>query len=250
MDEFKRLSGIIIRQEALHRPTKPFVMAAFHEPDSIETLKVMSDADIGGYSKAEIDWIPPATTSETPTPSQNLNGHIRFHGNISIDLPADRPKVERTGYAAFRTRDRGPTIFGKSLWNTDHYAYLAMRIKSDGRKYFVNLQTESIVPTDIHQHRLYARRPGEWETVLIKWNQFVRTNHGAVVEPQDELLRQKVKSVGIGSIDRVPGPFELCVERIWASNGLGKDEIIEDGREEESHLKTTHGKKIKWSDKK
>jgi hypothetical protein len=89
----------------------------------------------------------------------------------------------------YRTLDRPPTIFGKSLWDVDPYAYLALRIKSDGRKYFVNVQTESIVPTDLHQHRLYSRKTGEWETVLIKWNEFVRTNHGVVIEPQTELLR-------------------------------------------------------------
>lgn len=123
-----------------------------------------------------------------------------------------------------------------------------MRIKSDGRKYFVNLQTESIVPTDIHQHRLYARRPGEWETVLIKWNDFVRTNHGVVVEPQAEMLRQKLRTVGIGLIDRVPGPYELFIERIWATNGLSKQDEIEDERQEEGQLKTKHGEKIRWND--
>jgi NADH dehydrogenase [ubiquinone] 1 alpha subcomplex assembly factor 1 len=110
-------------------------------------------------------------------------------------------------------------LFGKSLWDIDPWAYLALRIKSDGRAYFVNVQTDSVEPTDIHQHRLFAKRPGEWETVLINWNEFVRTNHGHVVEPQSEMLRQKVNSIGIGLTDRVPGPFELCVERIWASNG-------------------------------
>jgi len=122
--------------------------------------------------------------------------------------------------------------------------------KSDGRKYFINLQTESIVPTDIHQHRLYARQPGEWETVLIKWNEFVRTNHGVVIEPQSELLRQKVRTVGIGLIDRVPGPFELCVERIWASNGMSEVDKKEDERMEEGQLKSLHGQKIRWGDEK
>jgi NADH dehydrogenase [ubiquinone] 1 alpha subcomplex assembly factor 1 len=141
-------------------------------------------------------------------------------------------------------------MFGKSLWDVDSFAFLALRIKSDGRKYFVNLQTESIVPTDIHQHRLYARRPGEWETVLIKWNEFVRTNHGIVVEPQTELLRQKVRTVGIGLIDRVPGPFELCIERIWATNRLREVDKAEDDRVEQGMLKSKHGEKIRWGDDK
>ena len=101
----------------------------------------------------------------------------------------------------------------------DPYAFLALRFKSDGRKYFVNVQTESIVYTDIHQHRLYTQKPGQWETVFIKWGEFVRTNYGQVVEPQTEMLTQKVRTIGIGLTDRVPGPFDLAVSAVWATNG-------------------------------
>ncbi|KAH8586976.1 complex I intermediate-associated protein-like protein CIA30 [Bisporella sp. PMI_857] len=247
LDEFKRVGLISLTGAATQVPTQPYVLTSFHNPESLADHKLMSDADIGGFSKASFDWIPPVTTPN-PSPSENKNGHAKFHGNISIELPPNRPEVHRSGYAAWRTRDRGYSLFGKLLWDVDPYAYLALRIKSDGRKYFVNLQTESIVYTDIHQHRLYARRPGEWETVLIKWNEFVRTNHGMVVEPQSELLRQKVRTVGIGLIDRVPGPFELCIERIWATNGLSQEDKLEDARLEEGSLTTKHGEKIRWGD--
>ena len=196
----------------------------------------MCDADIGGYSTVALDHI---------RQSANEPAHMRFHGNISIELPRNRPQVQRSGYAGWRNMDRPFTIVGKSLWNIDPYAFLGLRVKSDGRKYFVNLQTETIVPTDIHQHRLYARRPGEWETVLIKWNDFVRTNHGTVVEPQGELLRQKVRTVGISLIDRVPGPYDLAISRIWATNNpdgsLPDQESIgtESDRSEAEH-KTAH----------
>ena len=39
---------------------------------------------------------------------------------------------------------------------------------------------------------------------------------GQVVEPRD-MLRSKLKTVGIGLIDRVPGPYELFIDRIWVS---------------------------------
>ncbi|EPE31922.1 Galactose-binding protein [Glarea lozoyensis ATCC 20868] len=247
LDEFKKQAAFALSGEAVKRATKPYILHTFHEPSSIAACKVMSDKDIGGFSASHLDYIPPVTTASSP--SQNPHGHAKFHGNISIELPKDRPDVQRTGFAAWRTHDRPPTIFGKSLWNVDVYAFLALRIKSDGRKYFVNLQTESIVPTDIHQHRLYARRPGEWETVLIKWGEFVRTNHGMVVEPQREIMKQKLRTVGIGLIDRVPGPFELCVERIWATNEMGVEDIREDERGEEGMLKDSHGRRIKWGDK-
>lgn len=164
--------------------------------------------------------------------------HAYFHGTISTKLPQNRPEVQRTGFAAWRTLDRPPTLFGRSLWDIDPYTYLALRIKSDGRKYFVNVQTESIVPTDIHQHRLYAKRPGEWETVLIKWHEFVRTNHGAVVEPQTEMLTQKVRTVGIGLIDRIPGEYHLRIQSMWATNGLTEDDDLkEDAGSDQSAAK-------------
>jgi len=252
MDEVKRYLQIVTTQENMKGATRPYVLTAFHEPDCVQDLKIICDYQDDGYSKAKIDWVPPSKIS---SPTENSKGHIRFHGSISTKLPPHRPDIHRSGYAAFRTRDRAPTIFGYPLWNIDPYVYLALRIKSDGRRYFVNLQTESIVPDDIHQHRLYARSPGKWETVLINWNEFVRTNHGAVVEPQSEIMRQKVRSIGIGLIDGVEGPYDLSVERIWATNWKQESEMLEDDRDEDLELQMENygsgesklGKKIKWS---
>jgi NADH dehydrogenase [ubiquinone] 1 alpha subcomplex assembly factor 1 len=136
------------------------------------------------------------------------------------------------------------------MWDIDPYIYLALRVKSDGRSYFVNLQTESVEPSDLHQHRLFPKRPGQWETVLIKWNDFVRTNHGFVVEPQTEMLRQKVLTVGIGLTDRVDGPFELCIERVWATNDPSEVEVTEEPKAETvaegGQLRNKKGEKVRW----
>lgn len=204
-----------LTSEAIRAPTTPYSLLDFSDPETVPDCKTMSDADIGGYSSAHLEQI--AKTLSQPA-------HARFHGSISTDLPRNRPQVQRTGYAGWRNKDRAATIFGKSLWDLDPYTYLAMRVKSDGRKYFVNVQTESIVYTDLHQHRLHAHKPGEWETVFIELNAFVRTNHGEVVEPQTEMMRQKIRTVGVSLTDRVPGPFELAISRIWASNQL-EDEV-------------------------
>lgn len=195
--------------EVFDTPKRPYTLISFDQPDSVEACKQMSDMDIGGFSTIDLEYNE-ATETEPP--------HARWHGKISTQLPVDRPEVQRTGYSGWRTLNRGFSIFGKSVWDLDPYTHLALRVKSDGRKYFVNLQTESIVPTDLHQHRLYAQKPGDWETILIGLDEFVRTNHGLVVEPQSELLRQKVTSVGISSTDRMPGPYELCIAGVWATN--------------------------------
>ncbi|KAI0537520.1 complex I intermediate-associated protein 30 [Xylaria digitata] len=249
VDEFKRLSNITFKLEGIKGPSGPLALHNFQHRDSIESCKTLSDADIGGYSQVALDWVPVSTPNHEPIQGP---GYARFHGSISTKLPADRPQIQRSGYAAWRTLDRKPTLFGKSLFNIDMYTYLALRIRSDGRSYLVNVQTESVVPTDLHQHRLFAKRPGEWETVLIKWNDFVRTNHGFVVEPQTEMLRQKVRTLGIGLTDRVPGPFNLCVERIWATNDMRDgDDVVEAPatKVREGQLKSKEGRQINWSDK-
>jgi NADH dehydrogenase [ubiquinone] 1 alpha subcomplex assembly factor 1 len=226
-------------------------------------MKTMSDRSVGGFSTVQLTQVPPSTDPDT---SAEIPSHMLFHGHISTKLPANRPDVLRTGYTAFRNQDRGRSAFGKLYWDVDSYNYLAVRVKSDGRKYFVNIQTDSIVETDIHQHRLYTRmhrgaltrrpppppsqnqdqaqtgaaqtgaaqtqaqiRPHpEWETVLIPLHEFVRTNHGTVTEPQSEMLRQQLTTVGIGLTDRVPGPFSLGVAAIWATNLNERGQI--DGR--------------------
>ncbi|CAK7218955.1 hypothetical protein SBRCBS47491_003681 [Sporothrix bragantina] len=235
-DEFKRLSGIAMRAEGVKGPSGPYKLMSFNEKDSVADCKLMTDDEIGGFTTAQLDWVPSSLSSTSSLPSSSSSsstasplstpppgGYIRFHGNISTRLPEGRPDIQRTGYAAFRTADRAATVFGRSLWDVDSYAYLALRVRSDGRSYLVNVQTDSMVaPTDLHQHRLFARRPNQWETVVVAWSDFVRTNHGFVVEPQTELLRQKVRSIGLGLTDRVPGPFELCVARLWATNNANE----------------------------
>jgi NADH dehydrogenase [ubiquinone] 1 alpha subcomplex assembly factor 1 len=212
-----QLTSIALKLEGLSTPRKAFPLVRFGEAEDLKTCKKMSDKDIGGYSTANFDHYPVTQTEPA---------HARFHGTISTQLPHNQPHIQRTGYAGFRTLERGRTIFGPSFWDVSLYGYLALQFKSDGRKYFVNVQTDSIVPTDIHQHLLHSKTPGEWETILIKWSEFVRTNHGQVVEPQREMLTQKVRTVGISLIDRIPGPYDLSIGNIWATNATEEDDIL------------------------
>lgn len=200
--------GIVITQEGgYHAPTQPRELISFKDPDFISLCKTMSDADIGGFSSSHLTHI------EDP----KRGGYVKFSGRISIDLPPKNPAVQRSGFAGWRTIDPKATMFGRTIYDLSLHPWLALRVKSDGRQYFVNIQTESIVQTDIHQHKLTTQRPGEWETVMLNLHDFVRTNYGAVVEPQAEIMADQIRTVGISVIDRVVGPFELCIQRVWAT---------------------------------
>ncbi|KAF4984444.1 hypothetical protein FZEAL_407 [Fusarium zealandicum] len=251
MDEFKRRTRIATTFEAVKGHAKPRPLYEFDRPSDVSDCIVMSDQAIGGFSQSNFDYATSnSTDSSSSSSSSNISkapsSYARFHGTISTRLPADRPNIQRTGFAGFRTPDQRPTAFGRSMWDIDPFLYLALRIKSDGRSYFVNLQTESVEPSDLHQHRLFPKRPGQWETVLIKWNDFVRTNHGFVIEPQTEMLRQKVLSVGVGLTDRVDGPFELCIERAWATNDAAEAEVLAEDVAEEGELRNKKGEKVRW----
>lgn len=135
---------------------------SFRHPFSLENIRTFSDADMGGFSKVNMDLEPlPIEDGE------EKQYYGRFHGNISIELPPDQPQIQRSGYAAWRTVQPGRSLFGRPFWNIDPYAFLALSVKSDGSKYFINIQTDSIVETDLHQHRLFAKTPGQWEIIHV-----------------------------------------------------------------------------------
>lgn len=147
-------------------------MASFRDPDEVKRMKIFTDRGHGGFSTASMDAVQfqpeelPPDYQQQP-PNAPLPFYAKFHGVINTDLPPNRPDIERSGFAAFRTPDPKWTFFGKAVFNCEAMGFLALRVKSDRSKYFINLQTDSMVATDLYQHRLFARTPGEWETVYV-----------------------------------------------------------------------------------
>jgi len=209
-----------------------------NDPAVLPTIKVMCDSDGGGHSTAHFDIIDnrpkdvpteavvKGTNADRPTILQKGENRIEFakeplvyghfHGSISFKLPQNRPEIERSGYAGFRLHDRKRSIFLSKLIDLEPYKYIALRVKSDGHKYFINLMTDSMYETDLHQHRLFTTRPNQWETIVVSPTDFVRTNHGRIFENQQQgILLRKIRNIGISKIDRTEGPYSLMIEKIW-----------------------------------
>ncbi|KAI9292269.1 CIA30-domain-containing protein [Neoconidiobolus thromboides FSU 785] len=181
-------------------------------PSSLtEKFIIGSDADIGGKSSVNL--------------SLNDCGHAVFSGNISPYMP-NYLEIKVHGYAAFKLKTPENGFFESELFDTLPFRYLALRVRGTNgkngmppiRRFTVNIQTDSLIPSDLFQHRLFLNKPGEWETVLIPFNEFVLTNDGAVEPQQMSMFREKVKSIGISLLDQKPGPFKLEIDWIKAYN--------------------------------
>jgi len=101
------------------------------------------------------------------------------------------------------------------MWDTSLFRFLSLKVKGDDRRYYINIQTDSLDPIELWQHRLFLRTPGQWETVLIPWADFLRTRNGRISYKKfDGMDRERVKTVGTSLIERKEGPFCLHVAEI------------------------------------
>ena len=77
-----------------------------------------------------------------------------------------------------RISDRGrcqprTTLFGDIMDDVSNHKYLALRVRSGGNprtrnSYFVNLQTDGPISTDLWQHRLFFQKgEGQWEDLFV-----------------------------------------------------------------------------------
>ncbi|KAJ3416465.1 hypothetical protein HDV05_001623 [Chytridiales sp. JEL 0842] len=178
-------------------------MFQFNTVESLENFIVGSDADIGGLSEAYWGLTPQKTGL--------------FWGRLSTEVPPT-VKLQRSGYAGIRSRERPLTLFHHPRYDTSLFRYLAIRARSADRKqWFVNIQTDSFYPSYLWQHRLHFQKPGEWEVIMIPFRDFVLTSHGYVQKRQLAMDRSKVKTVGF-SIVRQDGEFSLELDWIKAVN--------------------------------
>ncbi|KAJ3303937.1 hypothetical protein HDV03_003410 [Kappamyces sp. JEL0829] len=96
----------------------------------------------------------------------------------------------------------------------------------------INIQTDSLYPSLVWQHRLYFSSPGQWETIRIPFRDFVKTSHGFVQKNQLAMDKSQVKTIGF-SLLRQPGPFELELAWIKAVNTLdtvGDFDVLKPGQ--------------------
>ncbi|KAG2756618.1 complex I intermediate-associated protein CIA30 [Suillus brevipes Sb2] len=213
----------ILRMEGADAPSRaPLTLFRLNSKQDIEQFATGCDADIGGTSTVHLDLDEHLERNK----GSGSTATGRFWGEMRLDV---RPELQgriRGGYAGFRSKPR-TTLFGEIVDDVSNHQFLALRLRLGGdprlrNSYFVNLQTDGPITTDLWQHRLYFQRnDGGWEDVFIPFENFILTNTGELVQHQIAMMRERVRTVGIsllGGNSGVSGSYDLGIDSIRAVN--------------------------------
>ncbi|KAI0073877.1 complex I intermediate-associated protein CIA30 [Panus rudis PR-1116 ss-1] len=220
----------ILRMQGADEPTRaPLTLLTFNSRDDISRIVTGCDADIGGTSSVHFD-LDESTATQGTNEKSSLTYLGRptgkFWGEMSLAVREGMQGKIRGGYAGFRSKPR-PSLFGEVTDDVSRHQYLALRVRAAGHprtrnSYYVNLQTDGPIQSDLWQHRLFFNRDdGGWEDVFIPFDRFVLTNTGEISETQIEMFRERIRTIGIsllGGNSGVEGPFELGIDSIRAVN--------------------------------
>ena len=129
--------------------------------------------------------------------------------------------------------------------DVSNHRFLALRVRVGGsprtrNSYYVNIQTDGPITSDLWQHRLFFNRDdGGWEDIFvcavssssqqcshinifqIPFDNFVLTNTGEIQNDQMSMYRERLRTVGVsilGGNSGVEGTYELGVDCIRAVN--------------------------------
>ncbi|KAF9223453.1 complex I intermediate-associated protein CIA30 [Gyrodon lividus] len=211
----------VLRMEGANLPSRaPITLFNLNTQEHIKQFATGCDADIGGTSTLNFEL------DESLERNKGSGGvaTARFWGEMQL---AVRPELQgriRGGYAGFRSKPR-PTLFGEVCDDVSNHQYLALRLRLGGEprtrnSYFVNLQTDGPITTDLWQHRLYFKRnDGGWEDIFVPFENFILTNTGELVQHQITMFRERIRTVGIsllGGNSGVSGSYDLGIHSIRA----------------------------------
>ncbi|KAF5367029.1 hypothetical protein D9758_004017 [Tetrapyrgos nigripes] len=224
---FKDSFMAIVKMSGADEPSRaPRTLFSFKTPEDIQLFATGCDADVGGNSTVHLDLYQPSGKDKSP--------YARFWGDMRLDVkPHAQGKLR-------------PTLFGETLESIEFHEYLALRVRLGGdpsthNAYYVNLQTNGPVSTDVWQHRLFFRNShlnpdknkeldhyNQWEDIFIPFKNFVRTNNGELAEIKLQMSHH-FRTIGIsilGGNSGSQGRYDLGIESIRVVNA---EDAVQDG---------------------
>jgi monofunctional biosynthetic peptidoglycan transglycosylase len=157
----------------------------FSDPQAVEDWRAINDGVMGGVSSGGI-----FATDE---------GTVLFAGRVSLE--------NNGGFASVRSRPR--------RWDLGEHSGIEIRFRGDGRRYKLNLRTDSAFDGVMYR-AAFETREGEWQTLRVPFAEFGASFRGRPVPDAPRLDPARVASVGLLISDKQAGPFRLEIGSIAA----------------------------------
>ena len=154
----------------------------FAAPQAASEWSAINDVVMGGVSSGGV-----RTTGD---------GTLLFAGNVSLE--------NNGGFASIRSRPRA--------WDLGSYSGIAIRFLGDGKRYKLNLKTDSALD-GIMYRATFETREGEWQTLRFPFSGFKASFRGREVPDAPPLDPAGIASFGLLISDKQAGPFRL--ELAW-----------------------------------
>lgn len=146
----------------------------FKTRDYLQQWKVGCDADIGIQKKLMIDFKADFLKRSGASHQQ---AQLCYGETCRLKSPLNRKCVSPDMLVSdhsysilhkyLQKKERPYTLFHKPAFDVTQFRYIAIRAKGDSKQWFVNIQSESVYPHYLWQHRMRFKTPGEWETILV-----------------------------------------------------------------------------------
>jgi len=203
----------MLRMTGADEPSRaPVTLFTLNSPEDLKQFATGCDADIGGSSSVHLELDGSSAQPNAGVKAlQPPRPHAKFWGEMRLSAKPGYEGRVRGGYAGFRNVPR-PTLFGEMTDDVSSHRFLALRVRAAGHprtrnSYYVNIQTDGPITSDLWQHRLFfSRDDGGWENIFPE---------------QITMYRERLRTVGIsllGGNNGVEGPYELGIDSIRAVN--------------------------------
>ncbi|KAG4303002.1 hypothetical protein PCK1_000668 [Pneumocystis canis] len=177
-------------------PAQNLVLLQLNHHQDIQQIVLGSDIDCGGRSTAEL-----------------ILNEEQFCGRFYGEIVKNSKEMM---YAAFRTKKK--RLLFKTSWDLSPYKYISLYGMGDTRTYFINLQTTSFLMPDLYQTSFTFKNPKKWE--IIPLNAFRLKRKGPGLSNYRFSGIERIQTIGISLLDQEPGPFELYLSWIYATNEI------------------------------
>ena len=182
---------------------------------SLQRWDVHSDREHGGFSDGALEAVSEESAAFRGSTSLVIDD-ARAEASTHV-APEDGRGATKTGWCAMRT------AVSRERWELEDFHALRLRLRPDGRRYALNLQSEGILGDDIDRgadlfqvHLPVPPTTGEWLELDLPFGLFQLTWRGYVQSAQYAVNRNRLTHVGLIVADGDEGPFSLEIGEIGA----------------------------------